>query len=231
MSLLRSLLPQFVSCEEAFEDIAGAQLYPEEEPLVARAVGKRRREFTTTRHLARLALARHGHGDGPLLTGPGREPLWPSRVVGSLTHCDGYRGAAVAHRTSVASVGIDAEPHAPLPPDVVRQVVLPQERAAWSGLSPDVAWDRLLFSAKESVYKAWYPLTGRWLGFEDAVLRLQPTSSDALAGEFEATLLADSVVLDGQALCTFRGRYLVSKGLVLTAVLVRWPAENRPLPC
>lgn len=231
MSLLRSLLPQFVSCEEAFEDIPSARLPPEEEPLVARAVAKRRREFTTTRHLARQALARHGHGAVPLLTGLGREPLWPSGMVGSLTHCDGYRGAAVAHRTSVASVGIDAEPHAPLPPDVVPQVVLAQERAAWSGLSPDVAWDRLLFSAKESVYKAWYPLTGRWLGFEDAVLQLQPRPSDALAGEFEARLLADSVLVGGQELRTFRGRYLVSRGLVLTAVSVPWPAEHHPFPC
>jgi 4'-phosphopantetheinyl transferase EntD len=33
---------------------------------------------------------------------------------------------------------------------------------------PEVYWDRVLFCIKESTYKAWFPLTHRWLGFEDA---------------------------------------------------------------
>ncbi len=41
-------------------------------------------------------------------------------------------------------------------------------------LPPGPSWDRLLFSAKESVYKAWFPLTGRWLGFEEAAITINP---------------------------------------------------------
>ena len=32
---------------------------------------------------------------------------------------------------------------------------------------PNISWDRLTFSAKESVYKAWFPTYGKWLDFTD----------------------------------------------------------------
>jgi 4'-phosphopantetheinyl transferase EntD len=153
-------------------------------------------------------------------TGPGREPLWPDGIVGSLTHCEGYRAAAVAPRSLVASVGVDAEPHAPLPAEVLPLVTLAQERAGWEGLPGDVAWDRLVFSAKESVYKAWYPLTGQWLGFEDAVVSLRPAGTGPDRGDFEASLLVPPAVVAGREVGVFRGRYLVDRGLVVTAVLV-----------
>ena len=42
--------------------------------------------------------------------------------------------------------------------------------------APAICWDRLLFSAKESVYKAWFRATGRWLGFEDAEVTIDPVA-------------------------------------------------------
>ena len=49
--------------------------------------------------------------------------------------------------------------------------------AALARAVPLTHWGRLLFSAKEAVYKAWYPLTGRWLGFEEARLTIDPGAS------------------------------------------------------
>jgi 4'-phosphopantetheinyl transferase EntD len=80
---------------------------------------------------------------------------------------------------------------------------------------PDIHWDRLLFSAKESVYKAWFPLAQRWLGFEDARLRLNPASRT-----FEARLLVAGPVVNGRAVSRFSGAWLVRDGLVLTAIAV-----------
>ena len=97
--------------------------------LVARAVDRRRAEFTTVRTCARIALGRLGLPPAPLLTGSKREPLWPAGVVGSITHCDGYRAAAVARASEVAAIGIDAEPHDPLPDGILDRVTLPAERA------------------------------------------------------------------------------------------------------
>ena len=44
-----------------------------------------------------------------------------------MTHCEGYRAAALVRAGDLASLGIDAEPHAPLPEGVLAAVALPTE--------------------------------------------------------------------------------------------------------
>ncbi|MEU9577358.1 4'-phosphopantetheinyl transferase family protein [Streptomyces chilikensis] len=213
--MMRDLLPAAVHVAESFGDLPEAVLLPEEEPAVARAVEKRRREYTTVRHLARRALGCLGHGGAALPPGELRAPRWPSGVIGSMTHCEGYRAAAVADAAVLASVGIDAEPHEPLPEEVMGGASLPEERehlGRLARLRPGIHWDRVLFSAKESVYKAWHPLTGAWLGFEDAVLAFDP------AGTFRARVLPGALVDGGPGV--FDGRWSVADGFVTTAVVV-----------
>ena len=79
------------------------------------------------RTCARIALGRLGLPPAPLLSGPKREPLWPDGVVGSITHCDGYRAVAVARADQLASIGIDAEPHAELPAGILARIALPAD--------------------------------------------------------------------------------------------------------
>ncbi|MER5475820.1 4'-phosphopantetheinyl transferase superfamily protein [Streptomyces sp. NPDC002734] len=225
--MMRDLLPPGVHVSESFGDPPDAVLLPEEEPAVARAVDKRRREYTTVRHLARRALRCLGHGAAALPPGADRAPRWPAGVVGALTHCDGYRAAAVADAAVLAAVGIDAEPHEALPEDTLGGVTLPEEReqlAQLGSLHPQFSWDRILFSAKESVYKAWYPITGAWLGFEQAVLTFDP------AGSFRARVLPEAVVPGGPV--AFDGRWCVTRGFVTTAVVVTRPdATGSTGPC
>jgi len=181
--------------------------------VIARAVEKRRREFVTARRCARDALAKLGCPPVAILPGVRRAPQWPAGVVGSITHCEGYRAAAVAPAGLVASLGIDAEPHEPLPDGVFGAVTVAADRGHLRELArraPGTHWDRVLFAAKESVFKAWYPLTGRELGFEEASLTFGPD------GTFTAEILAPDPLLRG-----FSGRWRVSQGLVLTAVTVR----------
>jgi 4'-phosphopantetheinyl transferase EntD len=175
--VIESILPAGAVAEEAFADPPGLTLYPAEEAVVARAVDKQRREFTTARACARAALARLGVPPGPIVPGPRGAPQWPAGVVGSMTHCDGYRAAVVARHRDLVAIGVDAEPHAPLPVGVLGTVTSAAERAHLTALAVAGSgrhWDRMLFSAKESVYKAWFPLTGRWLGFEDAAVTIDP---------------------------------------------------------
>jgi enterobactin synthetase component D / holo-[acyl-carrier protein] synthase len=212
--MIASLLPPSAVVVETFDDIPGEAPFPGEEDLIARAVEGRRREFVTARRCAREALAGLGHPAAPIRPGPRREPLWPAGVVGSITHCPGYRAAAVARRADLAGLGIDAERHGPLPEGVQAQVTRPEERDRLARLAvtdPGVHWDRLLFSAKESVYKAWYPLTGRWLGFEEARLSFDPAAS---------TFRAEILAAGGTPFPEFAGRFLIAGELVLTAVAV-----------
>ncbi|RKN09833.1 4'-phosphopantetheinyl transferase family protein [Streptomyces radicis] len=218
--MLGGLLPPSAAVVEAFADAAEPPaLFPEEAAHVARAVESRRAEFATVRGCARDALASLGGPRVPLLPGERGAPGWPDGFVGSMTHCRGYRGAAVARAGELASVGIDAEPDEPLPNEgLLETIALPAERAALPRLNaarPGVSWDRLLFSAKESVYKAWFPLTRKWLDFEEARIDIDPEG-----GTFTATLLVPGPVVGGVRLPAFSGRFLAERGLVVTAIAV-----------
>jgi 4'-phosphopantetheinyl transferase EntD len=216
--LASRILPGTVSCAEAFSDPPDVVLFPAEERFIAGAVDKRRREFATGRKCARDALGALGIEPVPIPPGQGGAPRWPAGVAGSITHCAGYRGAAVARTAEIAAIGLDAEPDDELPEGVLDVIALPGERARLRALSaamPGVHWDRLLFSAKESVYKAWFPLTGRWLGFEEV-----DVSIDRVAGSFAARLLVPGLVVGGSALDTLTGRWLADRGLLLTAIAV-----------
>ncbi|MGW7366635.1 4'-phosphopantetheinyl transferase family protein [Streptomyces sp. NPDC054841] len=217
--MISKLLPPPIAVSEVFCDPPVSTMFPEEQAQVANAVPERQREFGTVRACARTALAELGFEPAPILPGPGRAPQWPSDAVGAMTHCKGYRAAAVARSSDVVTIGIDAEPHLPLPDDGVRNLVtLPEERAALqrlSALRPEVHWDRLVFSAKESVYKAWYPLALRWLDFEEAVITIDPDDAT-----FHARLLVEGPVAAGRRLTGFDGRWLVESGLMVTAIAV-----------
>lgn len=219
--MIEKILPGGVVSAELYEDPPGLRPHPQEESLIGRAVEKRRREFTTARHCARLAMKQLGVESGPILRGERGAPVWPRGVVGSLTHCDGYRGAVLAYAMQVRSLGIDAEPDAPLPDGVLPAVSLEPERAwlARANSGDGVNRDRLLFCAKEATYKAWFPLTGRWLGFEDAHITFEQ-DSDATSGTFHSDLLISGETLDGPPLASFDGRWLIQDGLILTAISV-----------
>lgn len=222
--MIEVLLPPGVEHAEAFGDLADAWLYPAEESAVEGVGPERCAEFTTARHLARRALSRLEIAPAPLLPGPRRAPQWPAGVVGSITHCAGYRAAVVARRTGFVTLGVDAEPNEPLPADVLRRIAKASEPARVAellALRPGVRWDRLLFSAKESVHKAWYPLTRQSLGFHDTEVVL-----DEDASAFTARLRHPGPRPGHRSLRCLHGRWLVRSGLLLTAVAR--PAPSGP---
>lgn len=219
MKLISTVVPDVVAAAELREDPPELEPLPDEEPLIARSVAKRRNEFVTVRHCARIALGELGVPPAPILKGDKGEPRWPDGVVGSLTHCEGFRGAVVGRASEVRSVGIDAEPHGVLPDGVLDAVSLAEERRALSAMPDGLHWDRILFCAKEATYKAWYPLTRRWLGFEDAHIVFD-VDADGASGEFVSRVLIDPAALSGPPLTELRGRWSVRDGLALTAIVL-----------
>ncbi|SHL43804.1 4'-phosphopantetheinyl transferase family protein [Actinacidiphila paucisporea] len=244
--MIEHLLPPGAFSRAAYGgELDEAPLYPEEEPVVARAVAKRRREYAAGRACAREALARLGVPAGPILRDAHRgAPHWPDGVVGSITHCDGYRAAAVARSTDILALGIDAEPHDRLPAGVLDSIVATDaERAALAALAesdPRIHWDRLFFSAKETVYKAWYPYHHRMLGFHEAELLFtaDPDTPDAVAGGERDTpdrggytarvLVPGPLLAEGIGPEVFTGRWIVRDGLLVTAIVV--PAHGNGGP-
>jgi 4'-phosphopantetheinyl transferase EntD len=212
--VIERLVPEAVAVASTRGDLP-AELSAVEQAAVGRAVARRRQEFTTGRACARLALRRLGVDPVAIPSGERGEPVWPAGVVGSITHCRGYRACAVAKADEVLAVGVDAEVHEPLPAGVLEQVAFGRERAMAADRGAGVHLDRLLFSAKEAVYKVWFPLMRQWLGFEDVELAV-----DAQGGGFRARLLVPGPVVAGARLTELRGRWCVKDGLVATAIVL-----------
>lgn len=193
------------------------ELHPEERVVVSRAVDNRKGEFGDARWCAHQALLELGmDSTSAILKGEQGMPLWPEGYTGSLTHTDGLRVAVAAPTDALRSVGIDAEPAQPLPEGVLDQIARSPERH-WVDVQKAAGnyWaDRLLFCAKEATYKAWFPMTLRWLGFEDAEIEIRPD------GTFIAYLLVRPTPVP-----FIEGRWLVRDDYVVAATYV--PATQR----
>ena len=231
--MIRDILPPDVvtvtDAELGMDDSAVLDaLHPVEAEQIAGAVERRRIEFASARACAREAMTRLGVPVGPVVRGGKGMPVWPPGVVGTLTHTDGLRAAALAPTGRVRSLGVDVEVHGALTDGVLDAVSLPEE-AAWVRAArrdmPSVHWDRLLFTAKEATYKAWFPLTRRWLGFSDALITLVPDGIDddeVVTGALRSQIMVDTHAVDGGAdLVEFHGRWVVRDGYVASAIVLR----------
>jgi 4'-phosphopantetheinyl transferase EntD len=215
--LIAGLLPPSVAAAESTGRPPGAApgLFPGEQAALRTAGPRRRAEFAAGRSCARAALATLGVAAGPILPGPAGQPLWPAGVTGSITHCAGYQACAVARTTDVAAIGIDAEPDAALPAGLIETVATGPERVWISRHAagrPGVCWDRLLFSAKEAARKLWYPLTGRWLGFQETAIGLATT------GTFTVCLPGPDPAGGDRPVTRMTGRWRARDGLIVTAI-------------
>lgn len=188
-------------------------LHPEERNEVSAAVDVRKGEFGDARWCAHQALRELGvESAGAILRGERGMPLWPDGYTGSLTHTDGLRAAVAASTRHVRSMGLDAEPAEPLPEGVLRSIASETETAMVRQMQADgCEWaDRLLFCAKEATYKCWYPMTRRWLDFDEAEIELRAD------GTFTSQLLARPAPVP-----VFEGRWVHRRGYVVTSTYVR----------
>ncbi|MEU4400729.1 4'-phosphopantetheinyl transferase [Micromonospora orduensis] len=215
---MRDLLPPSVAVAVATaDDWAGELLAAERAGLSEQAVQTRRRDFTAGRVCARRAMAALGLPPTAVPAAADRAPVWPDGVVGSITHTTGYCAAAAARSTDIRSVGMDAEQHREINEGVRRLVLLPEEEEACARLPAGTFWPVVFFSAKETVYKVWYPIVGSWLDFHDARLEVDPDAGTFTARIAPARVEAADVV-DPPAMIS--GRFVVADGLARTAAVL-----------
>jgi 4'-phosphopantetheinyl transferase EntD len=189
----------------------------EEEQLIEGSVAKRQREFRAGRNAAHTALNQLGAPTGPLLRGNRRQPLWPKGFLGSISHCADKCVAVCAMEGGIAGLGIDVEPLKPLSQGIAGYINTEEESAFMEQHSDLPA--RLIFSAKESLYKCYYPLLKRFFGFQSVVLdfdiprqrfRFRPASACKI--DFPRDLI-------------FNGRFLVTGDHLYTSSFLA-PAES-----
>jgi len=198
---------------EQFGPPPPAELAPQERAAVATATPRRLAEFAATRELARRALVALGLGPAALPKGADGSPSWPEGVVGTLTHCAGYRAVALARRSTALALGLDAEPEAPLPPRLVGRIATPREREALAKLGGSDPYERLLFCAKEAAFKANAALGGEVAG----LLELEVVLEGGLrAGSFSILPVCGV----DRRLVGACGRWLIADGILRAAVTV-----------
>lgn len=184
-----------------------ARLDPAERAIVVDAVSKRRRDFSTGRLLARRLLAEFGHEDFPLLRDADRVPIWPANVVGSISHTQNLCIVAVAPCHARLGLGVDVEPDEPVKTGFERLVCRPRERQWLESVDPDVRdrCCRAIFSAKEAVYKAFFPRLREVWGFRDVEVEIQFDENRFLA---RLPASADRAEVEGRILR--RGGWIAS---------------------
>lgn len=173
-------------------------------------------EFRAGRACAHEAMADFGFGSWPLLPALTREPQWPQGIIGSITHCPGYCAAAVASESICTGIGIDATAIGRVGDDVAPVICREEElervrRYAPGGRRILLA---LIFSAKESVFKAVFPSTRITFDFEHVAVLFGPD------GRFRAR--ASSPLL-AQVIGNIDGRFAVRGSMLITAVVFHRP--------
>ena len=212
--MMHTLFGAHVVTVSATDSMWSASLYPEERCFVRHAVPKRQRDFTAGRACTREALKRLGIEDFAVRMGRTGEPLWPSGVVGSISHSTGFCGVAVSRRGTTLALGFDVDSAEPLTPRL-RTIVCSRAELEWIERHPPPSysdWTKIIFSAKESVYKCYFALTGTRLNFHQVEIRFAPAQR-----QFVAELLTDSSDR-GRRAYALHGRYAYSPAHIFTGV-------------
>jgi 4'-phosphopantetheinyl transferase EntD len=181
-----SLVPSpFINQSVSFSAISVGSLgdfalHPLEEQALGEAISpKRRQDFILGRAAARRALEGVGFPvASPVLRGEHREPLWPVGVVGSISHSGGYGVSAVAWQQDLPAIGVDIQQIEERYTDELIARFADPDEFDWVRSEPSLRTERAvkLFSAKESVFKALYPLGRVWFAFD--VARMTPRQDE-----------------------------------------------------
>jgi 4'-phosphopantetheinyl transferase EntD len=169
-------------------------LLDEEAASIASPVLAVRRSSGAARIVARALLAQLGYARVAVPKDASGEPIWPAGLTGSLAHDDRIAVAAVGRQRDIRAVGIDVEPAVPLPPDMLELIATPQELRS---IADDPLRGKLLFAAKEAVYKAVYPLDRVFLEFRDIEVDLVSRTATTRTGRAVAlrTCVSSHVVV------------------------------------
>jgi len=189
--------------------------YDEEWALVSNAVSKRQKEFQAGRNCARQALAQLGIKNHPVLSGPRREPIWPEGIVGSITHCKDFCAVALSKKPEHKAIGIDAEEKSPLDINSLDLVCTLAEQT-WlnkNGLN-NTFWSKVIFSAKESLFKCYYPLTHEYLDFLEAEFTLNLDNNT-----FSATIPGNPAEPFNKNI-PIEGRFLLDEKYIYTSLVL-----------
>lgn len=180
------------------------------------AIDKRRREYLAGRISASQALRQllgPAVSEGEIVGDEDDVPRWPEGVVGSISHGAGFGFAAVAAADRYRGLGVDVErvvsprQAGRLGARVLNEREMSLRQGGAGGLT-EAEMFTLVFSAKESAYKALFPRYRQVLGFSDVELeRREAGDGGARCGELRLRM---RVAREGGAVRRLVGWYALT---------------------
>ena len=213
--MLPNPFPDHISfCLLSIHSTSNQKLHPAEENYFSQLSSVSRKEhYRSGRICAGEVLSKLGTLGQPVLRDPQtREPLWPEGISGAITHSGKWAAAAAGKTSDVSGIGIDLEDlERQVDSRISRHVCIPEEQKWLQECGEDFLEQNLkiIFSAKESIFKAFFPYTRTFLHFHDARILMEQTffqksKSDSLSKkeknskpekfEFVYLLLNDKVI-------------------------------------
>ncbi len=171
------------------------------------------RDFGHGRACARLALEQLELIDCPVPVGKQREPLWPDNIAGSLSHTEHFAAAVVARKSEISALGIDLEPAEDLPENILTRVCRVEEIERLHPAGDRYRQAKLIFSAKESLYKTLWPILKLFIGFHDMEITLREQDCS-----WSATSHTDQYPTD--LVARLQGRYLLTDDLIISSSFI-----------
>lgn len=190
-------------------------------PCLDSAVTKRKAEFFAGRYAARRAFERLGAKSATVEIGKHRNPVWPDALIGSITHTATHAICAVALKGDYTGVGIDLENWVSwaTATTIKDGIVTPDEAHVLSSTSLSFEQSlTLVFSAKESLFKALFPHVGNYFAFDAAAVN----EIDVENNEFAIELTKDlsNLLVKGTS---YQGNFIVQPSTVFTSIFIVSP--------
>ena len=236
--MLPNPFPDHISfCLLPIHSTSNQKLHPAEENYFSQLSSVSRKEhYRSGRICAGEVLSKLGTRGQPVLRDPQtREPLWPEGISGAITHSGNWAAAAAGKTSDVSGIGIDLEDlERQVDSRISRHVCIPEEQKWLQECGEDFLEQNLkiIFSAKESIFKAFFPYTRTYLHFHDARILMEQTlfqksKSDSLTKkeknskpekfEFVYLLLNDKVISQ-TGISEGKGRVQFFENYVLTSL-------------
>ena len=236
--MLPNPFPDHISfCLLPIHSTSNQKLHPAEENYFSQLSSVSRKEhYRSGRICAGEVLSKLGTIGQPVLRDPQtREPLWPEGISGAITHSGNWAAAAAGKTSDVLGIGIDLEDlERQVDSRISRHVCLPEEQK-WLQQCREECLEqnlKIIFSAKESIFKAFFPYTRTYLHFHDARILMEQTffqnsKSDSLSVkeknskpakfEFEYLMLNDKVISQ-TGISEGKGKFHFFENYVLTSL-------------
>lgn len=155
--------------KNSYEDVLFQQYNIRHPDTLQNAVKKRKAEFLAGRYCANKVLEAHAIHNFVVNTGEHRSPQWPDNIYGTISHTNDHAVAVACRKVHYAGIGIDIEEliSTETLENIHSQIIYRDELFLIRNSSSEKNFlFTLIFSIKESFFKAAYPLVKKYFSFD-----------------------------------------------------------------